>query len=188
MLWPFLLVSLFFVGIVWLAWTYLRERRTVKSSLHFIPTSVHGGLDYLMGLLLIALPWLFGFAANEAETWVLVVLGGGLLLYSLCTDYEWGLVRRIPMPLHLVLDGLGGLFLFASPFLFGFADEVMDPYLGLGLLEIVVALVTQPVPSRPNAASGAEHPATPERRAGDEPPADREAFLSERIQLHPAKK
>lgn len=175
MLWPFLLVFLFLFGIVWLSWAYLRERERINSSLHFIPTSVHGGLDYLMGLLLIALPWLFGFAAGGAETWVPIVLGGGVLLYSLCTDYEWGLVRAIPMPLHLGLDGAGGLVLFASPFLFGFADEVMNPHLAFGLLEIVVALVTQPVSSRPKAASGAERPATPERRAGGESSAGEEA-------------
>jgi hypothetical protein len=36
--------------------------------MRFIPTRIHGMMDYAMGLLLIAAPWLFGFARGGAET------------------------------------------------------------------------------------------------------------------------
>lgn len=115
--------------------------------MRFIPTRVHGMLDYLTGVLLIAAPWLFDFAQGGAETWIPVVCGAGALVYSLFTDYEFGLVRRLPMTTHLMLDAGSGVLLAASPWLFGFADYVWVPHLVFGLLEIGAALTTQKVPS-----------------------------------------
>jgi hypothetical protein len=114
--------------------------------MRFIPTRIHGFLDYSMGLLLIAAPWLFGFAQGGAETWVPVALGAGALVYSLMTDYELGIARVIPMPAHLGLDGLSGLLLAASPWLFGFSDYVYLPHLILGIAEIGAALMTETSP------------------------------------------
>jgi hypothetical protein len=115
--------------------------------MRFISTRVHGYVDYLMAVLLIAAPWLLDFARGGAETWIPVILGAGVILYSLFTDYELGLVKSLSMPSHLWLDGLGGLLLAASPWLFGFADWVWAPHLILGLLEIGAALMTETVPS-----------------------------------------
>jgi hypothetical protein len=113
----------------------------------FIPTRVHGALDYIVGVLLVAAPWLFGFDRGGAETWVPVVLGAGAILYSLFTDYELGVVRRIPMPVHLTLDLASGVLLAVSPWLFGFADYVWAPHLVLGLFEVGVSLTTQKTPT-----------------------------------------
>ena len=114
--------------------------------MRFIPTRVHGYLDYLMGLLLIAAPWLFDFANGGAETWVPVILGAGAIVYSLMTDYELGVSRAISMRTHLTLDLLSGILLAASPWIFGFADEVYGPHLVLGLLEIGASLMTKQEP------------------------------------------
>ena len=117
--------------------------------MRFLSTRIHGVLDYLMGALLIASPWLLGFAdaPNEAAVWVPVALGAGALVYSLLTDYELGLVRKIPMPTHLALDAGAGVLLAASPWLFGFAEWVWVPHLVLGLLEVGAALVTRKHPA-----------------------------------------
>ena len=112
-----------------------------------IPTRVHGMLDYLVGALLIAAPWLFDFNRDGAETWVPVILGAGVILYSLFTDYELGAVRRLPMPTHLMLDLGGGVLLALSPWLFGFSDYVWAPHLIVGLIEIGTSLMTQRVPT-----------------------------------------
>jgi len=88
-----------------------------------------------------------GFAGNGAKTWVPVVLGASVILYSLLTDYELGVVKTIPMRVHLSLDVGGGALLAISPWLFGFADDVWVPYLVLGLLKIGGALVTRTRPA-----------------------------------------
>ena len=111
-----------------------------------LPTRVHGMLDYLLGALLIASPWLFGFAAGGAEQWVPVVLGAGVLLYSVLTDYELGLVKKLQMPAHLLLDAVGGLALAVSPWMFGFDERVWMPHVVVGLIEVVTAAITNTVP------------------------------------------
>jgi hypothetical protein len=111
--------------------------------MRFIPTRVHGVLDYLVGVVLMMAPWLLNFARGGAETIVPVVLGAGLIAYSLCTDYELGLVRRIPMNTHLTLDLIGGILLAASPWLFGFSDVIWQPHLIVGIIEIGASLMTQ---------------------------------------------
>ena len=114
--------------------------------MRIIPTRIHGYIDYLMAVLLIAAPWLFGFADGGAETWVPVVLGAGVIGYSLFTDYELGAVRRLPMPIHLMLDLGGGILLAVSPWLFGFNEVVWVPHLILGLVEIGTAAMTETSP------------------------------------------
>lgn len=114
--------------------------------MRFIPTKVHGLLDYLVGAVLAVSPWLIGFNRAGAEAWVPLVLGIGAILYSLFTNYEWGVARRISMPTHLTLDLLSGIFLAASPWIFGFADYVYLPHVIFGILEISVSLMTKRQP------------------------------------------
>jgi hypothetical protein len=99
--------------------------------------------DYTTGLLLLAAPYLFGFADGAAAQWVPMIIGAGILLMSLLTDYELSLSRLISMPVHLAADGAGGLLLLGSPWLFGFADRVRWPDIVIGLLEIGAALMTR---------------------------------------------
>ena len=77
--------------------------------MRFIPTGVHGVADYLLGVVLIAAPWLFRFGDGGPATWVPVILGAGLIAYSLFTGYELGVVRHIPMSVYLGLDLVGGI-------------------------------------------------------------------------------
>lgn len=115
--------------------------------MRWIGTKTHGYLDYIMGMLLIAAPWIFGFARDGAETWVPVVLGAGVILYSLLTDYELGMNPVISMRTHLMLDLIGGVVLAISPWLFGFADYIWQPHLIFGILEMGAALMTKQVPA-----------------------------------------
>src|SRR5919112_915491 len=115
--------------------------------MRILSTRAHGYMDYLMGVLLIASPWLFGFARNGAETWVPVILGVSALIYSLMTNYELGVMKTISMSTHLTLDLVSGIFLAASPWIFGFNDYVYLPHLILGIAEIGAALMTEKTPS-----------------------------------------
>lgn len=115
-----------------------------------IGTKTHGYIDYVMGIALAIAPWVLGFASNGAhgaETWVMVLLGAGTILYSLMTDYEMGASRIISMRTHLVLDVLAGAFLAASPWILDFHEFVYAPHVVLGIAEIAIALVTKTHPS-----------------------------------------
>jgi SPW repeat len=118
----------------------------MKEVMKIIPRTVHGVLDYLVGILLIAAPWILGFADNGPATYVPVILGAGALVYSLLTNYELGLLRIIPFGTHLILDVLSGAFLAVSPWLFGFADQVYLPHLIVGVFEIAAGLMTSNAP------------------------------------------
>lgn len=111
-----------------------------------LPTRIHGMLDYLLGALLIASPWLLGFAGGGPEQWAPVIVGAAVLVYSVFTDYELGVVKRLQMPVHLMLDALGGLLLAASPWMLGFDERVWLPHVVLGLIAAATAAVTNTVP------------------------------------------
>lgn len=111
--------------------------------MRFISTKVHGILDYTVGILLMAAPWLLGFTRGGAETWVPVILGAITIVYSTFTNYELSAVRLLPMRTHLGLDLASGILLAMSPWLFGFSGEVYLPHLLVGMLEIGVVLMTQ---------------------------------------------
>ncbi|MFZ1250165.1 MAG: hypothetical protein WAR37_01830 [Candidatus Microsaccharimonas sp.] len=119
-------------------------------SYQFIPTKVHGALDYIVGIALILAPWLFNFASVGGPAVVIpIILGIGLILYSIFTRYEWGLVKVLSMPYHLVFDVVASLFLAASPFIFGFsnlAPNVWVPHVVVGLTVIVVVIFSKPQP------------------------------------------
>lgn len=117
--------------------------------MRFLPTRVHGVIDYLCGVALIAAPWAFGFATGGVAQWTAIVFGVGAIVYSLVTEYELGAIHLLPMPLHLVLDGAAGAILAASPWLLGFADQVFGPHLAFGLFSVAASLVTQTQPTKP---------------------------------------
>src|SRR4051812_33435310 len=111
-----------------------------------ISTKEHGALDYVVGALLIAAPWVFGFYKGGIESYVPIAMGSLTLLYSLCTDYELGVFKLLTVRTHLMLDLLSGLTLAASPWLFHFDEVVYLPHLLVGIVEIVVVVLSERVP------------------------------------------
>jgi hypothetical protein len=109
-----------------------------------IPTRIHGVLDYLTGLALIAIPLLFNWPQPEAM--IFMVLGAAALVYSLITRYELGVFKLLPMPVHLVLDLVSGLFLVAAPFLGLVREELQIWFWAFGIFEIAAALLTNTRP------------------------------------------
>ena len=115
--------------------------------MRIISTKFHGYMDYLVGIVLILAPWLFGFYMGGAESWVPIILGAGTILYSMFTDYELGVTKSISMRSHLTIDIIAGIFLAISPWLFGFSDLVFWPHVLVGIAEIGAGLMTKTVPA-----------------------------------------
>jgi hypothetical protein len=114
--------------------------------MRFIPTRLHAPIDYIVGVALIAAPWIFQFSEHTAPTVISVALGVGLIAYSLLTDYELGVWRVFPMSVHNLYDIGAGAVLAASPWIFGFADEganVWAPFVVVGLAAIGLGLTTK---------------------------------------------
>lgn len=119
-------------------------------SIRFLPTKVHGALDYVVGVALILAPNIFQFAdVGGTAVFIPRVLGVVLIVYSLITRYEWGVIKLISMPYHLMIDFLAALFLALSPFLFGFSNKEPNTWLphvvvGIAVLVVVIVSKTQP--------------------------------------------
>ncbi len=114
--------------------------------MRFIPTKFHAPLDYIVGVVLIAAPWIFQYSDSGAATTISIVLGIGLIAYSLVTDYELGVWKVAPMAVHNVIDVVAGALLAASPWLFGFADEGANfwaPFVVIGVAAIFLGLTTK---------------------------------------------
>ncbi len=129
--------------------------------MRFIPTKFHAPLDYIVGVALIVAPWIFRFDENTAATVVPIVLGIGLIAYSLFTNYELGVWKVVPMAVHNLFDIGAGAFLALSPWLFGFADEganVWLPHVVVGLAAVFLGLTTKQ--SGGYSYGRTEHPAT----------------------------
>ncbi len=118
-------------------------------ALRFIPTGVHAYFDYIGGIGLLAAPFLFGFYhVGGAAVIIPMVLGIGLILYSLVTNYELGIpgLKFLPMSAHLALDFVASAFLAISPFLFGFINQAPNawlPHIIAGVTVILLVLVSQ---------------------------------------------
>lgn len=115
--------------------------------MRFLTTKVHGAIDYIIGLALILAPALFGFQnVGGAAVYVPIILGAGLILYSLLTRYEWGVFKLITMYYHMVLDVVVAVLLILSPFLFGFINEAPNawvPHVLVGIALVGVILFSK---------------------------------------------
>jgi len=110
--------------------------------MNLISTRIHGYLDYIVAIVLIVSPWLLGFAAGGAETWLPVGQGVLVIIYSLLTNYELGAFKVLTMRLHLVIDLAGAIVLAFSPWIFQFSDYTWAPHVVFGILEMLVVALS----------------------------------------------
>jgi len=132
--------------------------------MRFIPTKFHAPLDYFVGAALIASACIFRFSEHTAATVRPIVLGIGLIAYSLFTNYELGVWKVAPMAVHNLIDTAAGALLAASPWIFGFADDTANvwvPHLVVGIAAVFLGLTTKQLGGysyrkvdRPSAAIG----------------------------------
>lgn len=108
-----------------------------------LSTRIHGVIDYVAAITLILLPWVMPWSFAVAT--LLSIVGASVLVYSLLTRYELGLMKVLPMKAHLALDALGGVVLLIAAFILpvtGNGEQVA--LIIFGLFEIGAALITDP--------------------------------------------
>jgi hypothetical protein len=104
-------------------------------------------VEYVLAALLIASPWLFGFAQLSPKALVPVLAGLVTALQCVSTDFELGIFRVLTFPRHLALDLGCGAFVAMSPWFFDFAESVWLPHLVLGLVQVAAAMTTRRYPA-----------------------------------------
>jgi hypothetical protein len=118
----------------------------------FIPTSVHGAIDHVVGPALVLAPTVLGLRRTSPEGITARAVGGVEAFYSNLTDYEMSLKNVVPMRIHLALDAVGGATLALVPQLTGARKRGKKhwlPHLAIGALEVGMAAFTKTEPPRP---------------------------------------
>ena len=85
-----------------------------------ISTLVHGVIDYTVGAGLLGGPAMFNIDDHRSASRFTRAMGAAAIAYSICTDYELGLLKRISMPVHLRVDAVWAAALALGPWVFGF--------------------------------------------------------------------
>ncbi len=105
---------------------------------------LHGVIEYAAGVLLIAAPFLLGFAHNAAIA-VSIIAGLVVLVVAASTDGPSSLVNSIPIAVHVLLDYVLAAILVAAPFLFGFSGESAPTalFIVLGVAHLLITIGTR---------------------------------------------
>jgi hypothetical protein len=114
--------------------------------MRFIPTSVHGAIDHVVGPALVLAPTLLKLGRTSPEGITAEAVGGVEAIYSNLTDYELSMKNVVPMKIHLLLDAVGGATLAIVPQLTGARRRGKKhwlPHLAIGVMEIALATTTQ---------------------------------------------
>jgi hypothetical protein len=114
-----------------------------ETAMRMLSTSIHGIADYAVGLVVLLLPYFYDMHGTPKT--ILLLLGGSALVYSLLTDYEFGLLRIIPFRSHLGLDMLFAALMIAASMLVSLPQSSRVVVAGLGVLAILVVVLTRRV-------------------------------------------
>ncbi|MDQ3715142.1 MAG: hypothetical protein M3381_03745 [Actinomycetota bacterium] len=129
-----------------------------------IPRFVHGILEYALGVLFIAAPFVFNFDSGAA-TGMSVAVGVLILILAAVSEGPVSLVNQLPVLLHVAMIYLLSIFLIAAPFLLGFSDEVppRNFFIISGVLLLLVTIGTRFRRSEQAPGTG-----KPPRRSGED--------------------
>jgi len=105
---------------------------------------VHGVIEYVAGVLLVAAPFIFDFESGAA-TALAIVAGVVVLGVAASTEGQTGLTAVIPTSVHVMLDFALVAVLVAAPFLFGFSGESAPTafFIILGVAHLLITIGTR---------------------------------------------
>lgn len=105
-------------------------------------SKIHGIIDYLVVLFLWASPTLFGLP--ETTALFTYILGGIHLVLTIATDFEMGVLKFIPLPIHGWIELIVSVALIGIAFYLGGmeGDLARNFYLGFGIAVFLTWLLT----------------------------------------------
>ena len=109
-----------------------------------VPVFVHGVIEYVAGVLLIAAPFVLAFDSDTA-TGISIAIGVVVLVVTASTAMSTGLVKSIPVQAHVVLDYVLAIFLIAAPFILGFSDDgtAAGFFIVIGVVHLLLTIATR---------------------------------------------
>jgi len=111
-------------------------------TIRFINSRVHAFADYLTGGFLLFMPWFFGNALGSDGKGLAVISGLVIILMSLFTNYVGGVIRMIPIKIHLAADVMIGIFFIFSFWIFHLEKLVAFVFVFAGILAVFFGLFT----------------------------------------------
>jgi len=115
--------------------------------MRLINTKAHGYYDYLLSSLLFLSPWVFQYNHDTVAYLTAVAVAFYLCVIALISRFELSVYKLVPMRIHFWCDYGAGVLLASSPWLFSFSALVYKPHLVFGLSMLVVAMLTDRLPS-----------------------------------------
>ncbi len=105
-------------------------------------SKIHGVIDYVVVLFLLASPPLFGLP--EITSMFTYALGRIHLLLTIATKFELGIIKLIPFKLHGIIELIVSLALIAVAFYLGNLEGEVSRnfYLGFGIAVFLTWLIT----------------------------------------------
>ena len=101
---------------------------------------VHGVVDYLVVLFLLASPTLFGLSEDIAC--YTYILAGVHFTLTILTKFKFGLIKVIPFKIHGIIEYVVGVVLIAAAFLHHLEGVDKTFVIGFGVAVLVTALIT----------------------------------------------
>ncbi len=109
--------------------------------MRFISPKIHGIIDYLIVIILLASPWYFGFTGFAAT--FTYALAAAFLLLSLFSNYAPGVFKVIPLALHAFIESFIGIALIVLAYtLFGHNVDGKLFYIIFGTVILLTWLMT----------------------------------------------
>ena len=109
-----------------------------------IPRFVHGVIEYVAGVVLIAAPFVLSFDSGAA-TGSRSSSASLVIAIAAATDGPTSLVNQIPLSAHVALDYVLAVLLVAMPFIAGFSDETAPTafFIALGVAHLLITIGTR---------------------------------------------
>jgi hypothetical protein len=110
-----------------------------------LPLRIHAAIEPLIGIILIAAPWIFGFSHTDDAKVLCIVLGILVIAGGALTDWRVSIARIIPIRVHFMWDLGIALVLIIAPFVLGYSDQGGATRFSIiaGVLEAIAALSTR---------------------------------------------
>lgn len=113
----------------------------------FISTTFFGYFNYLLAVLMMTSPWLFGFEKfGGAALFFPFMFGWYHLLMAIFSISKAGMVRIFPIQMHCTLHTITGFVLMVAPWMYGFHTKVWLPHLAIGAVLFILGINTKNSP------------------------------------------